>query len=66
MVAENKKPNLEVPEEELIEDRSSGDEEQAFEPLETRATSVSEADWADQQIDASFDDEDAPEDQPED
>ncbi len=60
MVAEHKKPNLEVPEEDLIEQHSSDDEQRPA-PLENRATNVSEADWADQQIDASFDDEDAPE-----
>lgn len=60
MVAEHKKPNLEVPEEDLVEQQSS-DEEERLAPLDTRATDVSEADWADQQIDASFDDEDEPE-----
>ncbi|MDN6498567.1 MAG: hypothetical protein L0K44_02230 [Yaniella sp.] len=60
MVEEYINPNLEVPEEELVEQLSS-DEEERLEPLDTRATSVSEADWADQQIDASFDEDDEPE-----
>ncbi|MDN6637815.1 MAG: hypothetical protein L0L05_05650 [Yaniella sp.] len=59
MVEEYKNPNLEVPEEELVEQLSS--DEERLEPLDTRATSVSEADWADQQIDASFDEGDEPE-----
>ncbi|MDN5912082.1 MAG: hypothetical protein L0H71_05260 [Yaniella sp.] len=59
MVEEYINPNLEVPEEELVEQLSS--DEERLEPLDTRATSVSEADWADQQIDASFDEDDEPE-----
>lgn len=59
MVEEYINPNLEVPEEELVEQLSS--DEGRLEPLDTRATSVSEADWADQQIDASFDEDDEPE-----
>ncbi|HIY87044.1 MAG TPA: hypothetical protein H9822_11435 [Candidatus Yaniella excrementavium] len=59
MVEEYINPNLEVPEEELVEQLSS--DEERLEPLDTRATSVSETDWADQQIDASFDEDDEPE-----
>src|SRR5699024_5822465 len=61
MVAESKKLNLEVPEEDLIDEHTAVDEESYPTPLDTRETLVSEADWADQQIDASFDDEDEPE-----
>lgn len=61
MVAESKKPNLEVPEEDLIDEHTAADDESYPTPLDTRETLVSEADWADQQIDASFDDEDEPE-----
>lgn len=62
MVEEYKSPNLEVPEEELVEQLSSDeDDETRPAPLDTRSTSVSEADWADQQIDASFDEDDEPE-----
>lgn len=48
MVAEHKKPNLEVPEEALVEQLSDDDDE-PLAPLDSRTTSVSEADWADQQ-----------------
>lgn len=61
MVAESKKPNLEVPEEDLIEEHATEEGEAHPVPLDTRSTSVSEADWADQQIDASFDEDDEPE-----
>lgn len=58
MVAESKKPNLEVPEEGLIDEQT--DDESRPTPLDTRETLVNEADWADQQIDASFDEDDEP------
>lgn len=49
MVAEHKKPNLEVPEEALVEQLTSDDDDEPLAPLDSRTTSVSEADWADQQ-----------------
>lgn len=58
MVAESKKPNLEVPAEDLIDEQA--DDESRPTPLDTRETLVNEADWADQQFDASFDEDDEP------
>ena len=58
MVADRKEPNLEIPEDELIEELSSDADEEQFEPLDSHATSVSEADWADQQMSEPFDEDD--------
>ena len=59
MVAEHKKPNLEVPEEALVEQLTSDDveEDESLAPLDSRTTSVSEADWADQQAAVPLDDD---------
>ncbi|NWN88652.1 MAG: hypothetical protein HLX51_08965 [Micrococcaceae bacterium] len=58
MVADHKEPNLEIPEEELIEELSSDTDDEQFEPLDSRATSVSEADWAGQQMSEPLDEDD--------
>lgn len=58
MVAERETPNLEVPEAELVEELSSEADEEQLAPLDTHATSVSEADWVDQQQSAPVDEDD--------
>ena len=61
MPAHDKKPQLEVPEDALLEDLvdedHTEDEEQPELPR-TKPDTVSEADWADQQTDVPLDEDD--------
>lgn len=61
MPARDKKPQLEVPEdaflEDLVDENQDQDDDQPVLPR-TKPDTVSEADWADQQVDVPFDDED--------
>lgn len=59
MMPERKNPKLEVPEEELAEQvYSDGHEyDEQLAPLDTRASSVSEVDWIEQQQDVPLDDD---------
>lgn len=60
MPANEKKPQVEIPEEALIDEfvnEEDVDEEQPVLP-QTRPESVSEADWADQQTDVPLDEDD--------
>lgn len=57
MVAEHKKLNLEVPEEELVEELTADEDAQQLNPLDTNDTAVSEADWAQQLQSEPFDDD---------
>lgn len=61
MPTRDKKPQLEVPEEALLEDLVDEDQDQDVDqPVlpQAKPDTVSEADWADQQVDVPFDDED--------
>ena len=59
MMAERKKVNLEVPEEELAEQiiSAEGEGDETLAPMETRDSSVSEVDWIEQQQDVPLDDD---------
>lgn len=59
MMPERKNPKLEVPEEELAEQVYSDghEDDEQLAPLDTRASSVSEVDWIEQQQDVPLDDD---------
>ena len=60
MPTRDKKPQLEVPEDAFLEDlidEQNHDEDQPAVP-QAKPDTVGEADWADQQVDVPFDDED--------
>ena len=60
MPADRKKPQLEVPEEELLDPyvEDDDDEDQPVLPNKPRPLTVNEADWVDQHIDVPVDDDD--------
>ncbi|HEY4556731.1 MAG TPA: hypothetical protein VIG82_00910 [Enteractinococcus sp.] len=58
MPARDKKPQLEIPEEELVEHFVAEDEEEDQLVLpQTKPATVNEADWVDQQIDVPIDED---------
>lgn len=58
MAAKGKKPQLEVPEEELLDDYVDDDHDEE-EPVlpQTKPATVSEGDWVDQQTDVPIEDD---------
>ncbi|HEY4535185.1 MAG TPA: hypothetical protein VIG71_04345 [Enteractinococcus sp.] len=59
MPANHKKPQIEIPEEELLEHFvAEEDEDQPALPKTPRPATVNEADWVDQHIDVPLDDDD--------
>ncbi len=59
MPANHKKPQVEIPEEELLERFvDDDDEDQPVLPQSAKPITVNEADWVDQNIDVPIDDDD--------